>query len=51
MEDGRPSSEDKFGQQRDPMSGTTRKEIVSGAAKKQAGGRNIISIFERYRSG
>ncbi len=33
------------------MAGTTRKEMVSGAASKRAGGRTIISIFERYRSG
>ena len=51
VEDGTPSSEEKFGQERDPMAGTTRKEMVSGAASKRAGGRTIISIFERYRSG
>ena len=45
------SSEEELGQARDPMTETIRKEMVSRAATKRAGGRNIIGIFERYRSG
>lgn len=41
----------KFGQAGDLGGVTTRKKMVSRVAGKQAGGKIIIGISERYRSG